>query len=63
MKEEILIVKGCQTCPMSIWNNDNKGWLCGNFKRKPKHIDVNFIDNYHPTWCPLKKKSLKLILS
>lgn len=61
-KEEILEVKGCQTCPLSMWKDDGKGWRCTNFKRKPKHIDVSFLDNYHPTWCPLKKKSLKLVL-
>lgn len=63
MKEEILEIKGCQFCPLSIYEDDGKGWACGNFKRKPKHIDISFIDRLHPTWCPLIKKSLKLVLS
>ena len=32
-KEEILEVKGCQTCPLSMWKDDGKGWRCTNFKR------------------------------
>lgn len=61
-KEEILEVNGCQSCPLSIWKDNGNGWLCGNFKRKPKKIDINFLDFYYPKWCPLKKKSLKLVL-
>ena len=62
IKEEILLINGCQTCPLSEYRTNGEGWMCGNFKRKSKHIDINFIDNYYPEWCPLKKKSLKLIL-
>lgn len=62
MREEILVVNGCQTCLLSEFKEDGRGWRCNNFKKKSKHIDINFIDHYHPTWCPLKKTSLKLIL-
>jgi hypothetical protein len=61
MKEEILIVNGCQTCPLSHYNH-NKEWVCTNFKKKPKNINLTFLDKYYPTWCPLQTKSLKLVL-
>jgi hypothetical protein len=63
-KEKILKIQGCPQCPLSEYKADGKGWRCNNFKTKAKHIDINFISAHvnYPTWCPLKKASLKLVL-
>jgi hypothetical protein len=63
MKNKVFKVDGCKTCPFSVWKDDGYGWLCSNFSKKLKHIDVNFIDNRYPDWCPLKKNSLILELN